>query len=233
DTLSFEYRSVALARHWFKPEVFYSRFWRLPPDLDPLSDGSYPPKGAWPAYTVAVVLMRNIQLTMRADHPAPPQLIRTLPALRYLAVEGQGAAGLGRLAPAPITTVVRPAQPIKPLQPAIMHAPVQLTPSHFAVMAPIRPMVAPGVAIRPMAPIARIHPPIAVTPRPFPPATPPPPAAPPVHVPPPPVAASPTPAPTSVTDPKKDISIFAFICARLPKTPNPDPNLDWGCNASR
>jgi hypothetical protein len=237
DTLSFEYRSVALARHWFKPDLFYARFWRLPKGMEQLSDGGHPPQGSWPAYVAAVVLIRNIQLTMRADHPAPPQLIRTLPALRYVTAEGTGVAGPRRLAPVAITAVPHQPPPITrpPLSgpPAGVRAPVQLTPNHFAVMVPARPMVAPRI-VPPAAAIGAFRPRPIFVPRPFPPAAPPHPSPDPVVAKPPPPqgATPPSPPPASVPDPKKDISIFAFICRPFGETPNPDPNLDWGGQAS-
>src|SRR4029077_17971436 len=99
NALSFEYRSVALARHWFKPDVFDARFWRLPEGSGPLSDGGNPAQGTWPAYIVALVFMRNIRVTMHADHPAPPIAIRTLPALQYVTMQRPGVVAPLRLAP--------------------------------------------------------------------------------------------------------------------------------------
>jgi hypothetical protein len=224
DALSFEYRSVALARHWFKPDVFNARFWRLAEGSEPLSDGGDPPKGSCPAYIVALVFMRNIQVTMHTDHPVP-QVIRTLPALRYVAVKRPGIAAPMRLAPMAIAQPLHASplieQPVHPSpQIATMHArPITLTPQHFAVRAPVRP--APGSpALRAAIPITvvrRVDPGLFHSmPQPSAPPSPPPQAAP-----------VPTPPPVAVTDPKKDISILAFICRPLPKTPNPDPDLIW------
>ena len=44
-----------------------------------------------------------------------------------------------------------------------------------------------------------------------------------------PPTAPPVPAPSAppVVAPGNDISILAFICRPLPKTPNPDPTLSW------
>jgi len=39
--------------------------------------------------------------------------------------------------------------------------------------------------------------------------------------------ASPPPPPPPQADARKDISVLAFVCKRLPKTPDPDPNLSW------
>jgi hypothetical protein len=39
----------------------------------------------------------------------------------------------------------------------------------------------------------------------------------------------PPPAPNIITQQgtRDDISVLAFICKRLPKSPNPDPSLTW------
>jgi hypothetical protein len=66
EEISFEYRSVALTRHWFHPELLQARFWRLPDGAPLLSDGGSPAKGTMPAYVAALVLVRNIQVRTSA-----------------------------------------------------------------------------------------------------------------------------------------------------------------------
>ncbi|HJU09603.1 MAG TPA: hypothetical protein VJ728_01940 [Candidatus Binataceae bacterium] len=217
DALSFEYRAVSIARHWFKPEVFNARFWRLPDGCSPLSDGGDPPKGEWPAYIVAVVFMRNINVTMHADHPAPPRMIRALPTFRYVAVAGAGPRPQMRLTP--VAPIMHVAPPPHPMIPAAIRVPPPIAAERFAVVAPIRPMtpIHTAVPIRiglPVRPII-VQPPhtTGVAGQPGSPQAPP---------------AKPEPAP----DPKNDISILAFICKRLPKTPDPDPGLDWNSKST-
>ena len=227
DALSFEYRSVALARHWFKPDVFDARFWRLPEGSGPLSDGGNPAQGTWPAYIVALVFMRNIRVTMHADHPAPPIAIRTLPALQYVTMQRPGVVAPLRLAPMALQQMphVAPPPPHSSPQVSMMGVqPMQLTPQHFAVAVPARP--SPMPIVHPTTPTAVIRPAPGVILHPLPQPAPPHPV-----VPPPPPSPTTTPSPPApLPDPRRDISILAFICRRLPKTPNPDPNLVWDSN---
>jgi LysM domain len=91
ESVSFEYRSVALTRSWFRPAMFQARFWRLGPDGGELSDGAEPPTGRCPSYVSALVLARNIVVRHRAQPATPavtapgnllllrPDLVRRLP----------------------------------------------------------------------------------------------------------------------------------------------------------
>ena len=65
ESLSFEFRSVALVRPWFESRLFKSRFWRLGDGTDRLSDGATPPKGRCPAYVSALVFARNVSVQRR------------------------------------------------------------------------------------------------------------------------------------------------------------------------
>jgi hypothetical protein len=72
ESLSFEYRSVALTRPWFRSALFKSRFWRLPPGAEHLSDGSDPSQGRCPAYISALVFARNVNVRFRELPIKPP-----------------------------------------------------------------------------------------------------------------------------------------------------------------
>jgi hypothetical protein len=62
ERVSFEYRSVAVTRPWFRPALFQSRFWRLPHGAEALSEGTAALQGRCPAYIAAIVFARNISL---------------------------------------------------------------------------------------------------------------------------------------------------------------------------
>jgi len=84
-SLSFEYRSVALDRAWLQRSVFDSRFWRLGPEGGELCDGGDPPKGRCPGYPVALVFARRVTLQWKGVPPAddhgvdPGRLLRLRP----------------------------------------------------------------------------------------------------------------------------------------------------------
>lgn len=234
DSLSFEYCSVALIRPWFRPDLFYARFWRLPDATVQLSDGSDPPQGDWPAYITAVVFARNIVVTTHGAGAVQPQPVRSFPPLMVADLRIQAAP-----APKPMPMVLRPqiammAQPAAPtkvaaqpiamraapvtmIRPMMMERTMAVSSAPMARMAPVaeaRPQVAPVAA-------TRINPTVMMrlnaatfsrTPVPAPgPATPPPP-----------------PPPSQTQSSGAQISVLAFICKRLPKCPNPDPALNWG-----
>ena len=60
ESISFEYRSVGLERPWLEPKVFSARFWKPADPSAQLSDGGDPPKGDWPDYITAIVVMAVI-----------------------------------------------------------------------------------------------------------------------------------------------------------------------------
>jgi len=231
ESLSFEYRSVGLVRPWFRPAVFDARFWQLPEGAIPLSDGMTPPQGTWPAYATALVFVRKIRLTMReGGTDAPPQLMRALPALTAAQVSFRpqivAKPQVAMATQAPAATAARPevmmADRAAALAPAISILSRQLfrgnsAPSQPAAAGQLRQAVPSRQAANP-AMIRRRFGNATFTALPQrPPVTPMPPAAP------------PAPAPTAppAAAPGNDISILAFICRALPRTPNPDPALSW------
>jgi hypothetical protein len=73
--VTFEYRSVAVTRPWFKPALFKSRVWRLPNGAAPLSEDAGSLRGRCPAYITAIVFARNVRIersTQRAAEPTIP-----------------------------------------------------------------------------------------------------------------------------------------------------------------
>jgi hypothetical protein len=75
ESVSFEYRSVAVTRSWLRPPLFKSRFWRLGAGADPLSDGGTPPKGRCPAYISALVFARNVIVQRRQQQPGAAPVV--------------------------------------------------------------------------------------------------------------------------------------------------------------
>jgi hypothetical protein len=217
DQLSFEYRSVSLVRPWFRREVFDARCWRLPAGSPALSDGAEPPQGAWPSYIAAMVFVRNIQVTMHADQAVTPPPMRMLPALQFVLNPHPDGKTAMRLAP--VAAISRPAPDVK----AAIFTPVQ---SNIVMQGAILRPAPATVVVRPGPKLGRMR---VVDHRvPVPQAgLPPPSPAPHTSVP-----ATPPSPPVLAADPRKDISVLAFICKRLPKAPNPDENLSWGVKPS-
>jgi hypothetical protein len=201
--------------------VFDARFWQLPEGAIPLSDGMTPPRGTWPAYATALVFVRKIRLTMRdSGGDAPPQLMRALPALTAAQISFRPQIVAQPQAAMATRPQVMMTDRAAALAPAISILSRQLFRGNSPVSqaaAPARQVAPAGHAANPVMIRRRFNnatftalpqrPPVAPTP----------PTAPP----------APAPAPPPVASPGTDISILAFICRPLPKTPNPDPALSW------
>jgi hypothetical protein len=211
-SLSFEFRSAALVRPWLNTDVFKTRFWKFGRATPPLSDGAAPPQGTWPAYVSAVVFARNIQVTSQtAPQPLHLQALAVSQAI---------------LQPGAITAVVRDhrTEATSPGAATVRDhstAPAAANPSpriaffsgaianRRMIAAAPAPQTEPALAFTRLAtatyrlPIA-ISQPIIWDPAPQPP---------------------PSQPATDTSD--GDVSVLAFICRRLPQTPNPDPSLNW------
>jgi hypothetical protein len=198
-----------------------------------------PPQGTWPAYATALVFARKISVTMRdGGTTAPPQLMRALPALTaaqvsfrpQIVARPQVAAAMQPHLATPAQPQVMMAERAAMLAPAISIIGSQIfkgnAPAHQAPTVAMRQAVPAGHAANPAlagrpgnpAMIRRRFGNATFTALPQrPPGAPTPPVAPP----------TPAPAAPPVASPGTDISILAFICRPLPKTPNPDPALSW------
>jgi len=240
-SLSFEFRSVSLVRPWLRSALFGARFWKFSEGTPPLSDGGTPPQGSWPYYATAIVFARNIQVTTQAA-PQAPQPVNVLPPV---AITPEHRRQLMR---APIEAKMQ--QALTPEQSAInekMQMRARL--AHIDEAARIETAQVPeaSVALRlntatyqslASQSFAELSPP-PDTPPPPPPVPsadipPPPPPVPSADIPPPPppvpaadIPPSTSNPPTTTSTVSSDISILAFICRRLPKTPDPDPSLKW------
>ncbi|WP_005036219.1 hypothetical protein [Holophaga foetida] len=70
-SIRFEFSSAALLRPWFAPEALTARFWRFADPSLILSDGAAPPRGLCPAYPVALVFARKVQVEKLSGAPGP------------------------------------------------------------------------------------------------------------------------------------------------------------------
>lgn len=222
-TVAFDYRSVALTRPWFAPAALTSRIWRLPEGEPPLSDGKIPPDGQCPAYVSAIVLMRRLEV----HHPPSPgsggpgtvthdPLIFKLP-LRYLTkrplpfpdpVEaGKWRQRTRELRQLELSerTVIPSAGMVNAFKSLAIHT-FRTTESTPLLRSEL---LRHSNVSRTGALAHHFHladdPVSVVLPGDPPPAPPDPPAEP----------------------PNSDVTILAFICKRLPKTPDPLPTIQW------
>lgn len=226
--VSFEYSSVTVNRPWFAPEVFASRAWRFYEPNRVLSDGGTPPTGECTAYVSGLVLARNITVRRRQVTGRPTINLGFLPTARAISqtsiARPQPAARVIARAAARRAEVARAAAPHAA---RVVHvAPLATTPTvHVAPPATLRPATAfPSTAAtaaagrevrvaQPVRPVPRFPAitRIASVRRPI--AT---------HL----LFQPPTAGATIATDPN-DVYILAFICRLLPKSPDPDPALNW------
>lgn len=71
EQVSMEMARVDVERSWFHPELLTSRFWKWKfQEEEPLSNGAEPwPKGRLPGYIIGLVLVRNINITIKQPQP--------------------------------------------------------------------------------------------------------------------------------------------------------------------
>ncbi|HTI76485.1 MAG TPA: hypothetical protein VL634_15915 [Mycobacterium sp.] len=245
--VAFDYRSVVLTRPWFSAAALTSRIWRLPDGDNALSDGAQPPGGRCPAYVAALVLMRNLEVHRPSGTAGgegavsldplvfriPPHLLtkRLLPPpeeenqkwkLRTEVLKGFTVEADPQLIAPEEVTKFRPitsrefqaTNKIAAVDKGLLSTtalrasgigftslvekqPGLLLRSRLRNPAWRDAILAEGVGINVGAVDA---------------------------TPPPPEPAPPAPVPQPSTD---DITVLAFICKRLPKTPDPLPDMHW------
>lgn len=206
-SLSFEFCSAALVRPWLRTAVFSARFWKFREGTSPLSDGAASPQGSWPSYISAVVFARNIQITtISAPQPQP---LPSLPPVDPATLREQIMLTRTGIQKSP-GTIVMPGtmHPFRAALPGISAAPTDLQRNLGPVIVehPVTPTLAsvpPRTVQVQLSAVSRLA---SATYR----AT----------------SGSSGSQPTTTTD--SNISILAFICSRLPQTPNPDTSLNWG-----
>ena len=215
DHVSFQYRSVALIRAWFRPEVYTSRIWRsADPDLM-LCDAADPPNGVCPAYPTACIFVRNVTVVSMGPDPVAPiqNLHFTLDARRLTLRRDL------RIIPSFRSRIVLPDEARIIAEPALnlsamvpqQRAFQRLDRASFNVrIAPQRiDALSAHALVRSMTEVSDLRTVVSRPPRRL---------FPPKILPP-----EPPPEPP----PRKELSILAFICKRLPKSPDPAPELIW------
>ena len=221
ERISLEYNNIPVLRPWYHPEFFESRCWEEH-DGRVVSDGNTPRKGSIPAYITSLLAVRNIFVTRKKAAQQQPVVLPIL-----------GTNPLTRLqfARAPqIAAVARPAGvAMKPLA-HMMLAPQMLAPQTIATSpkalqgaAAIRPDIAKRAMFLDVEQVQRTRyidakyigttiktPPVIIPPK------------------------KPEPLPPApgdlVTEPYSlgGVAVLAYICKRVPKSPNPDKTLTWG-----
>jgi hypothetical protein len=209
NSLSFEFCSVVLNRAWFGATAFEERFWRFADPSMSLCDGNNPPNGECTSYITGLVLARNVvEVTHVGTGPVQPQPVRLFPPV------------LLRPDPTPIIRPVRTPVLTRPgatprfgaKQAFLMSARETMTPPPAILSTPdvtrrkfVFPRNVSFVSLPPASLPTKttLSNQNAVA------------------------AAIPAPgAQPSAAVPQ--ITILAFICKQLAKSPNPDPALDWG-----
>jgi len=223
ESLTFEYRSVAITRPWLRPSLFASRFWRLPGGTEPLSDGQG--SGRCPAYICALVFARNVTVKHREQSGGG----RAIPVAQILQFEKAAMSPMfAQLATDAQLVAVKPTEPMV-AAPLVATAAVQpMLPSRASLRLRATAFGEAGLARRVAAPMAA---PVAVSP----------PGTRLIRVPrgrllggieavgaPAEPGPEPPPPPPPAPERVGEVMILAFICKRIGRSPDPDPALTWG-----
>ena len=222
ESVSFEYRSIAVVRSWFRTALFKARFWRFADGAEPLSDGTDLGVGRLPAYVSAMVFARNVVIKRRESSGGTSEesgngsmMLKLDSAL----ISPQLGQLLVRAQPRPMTS--EPGPLLEVASPAVVdlgRVALRLRSSSFAgahvsplpaAHAVARPSPVGGLRLRTLIARPILADVMATTVATVPPAEP---AAP---------AAPAEPAPSD------EIIVLAFICKRLSRSPDPDPALTW------
>jgi hypothetical protein len=223
EEVSFEYRSVSVTRPWFDSAALTSRIWREPTESEVLSDGGDPPTGRLPAYVAAMVLIRNVVVKPKSQAPAVATgplrftLATTLLTRRAISLSPME---MMRTTASPTDIPITPPPPTRPFlrlqrqsfnAVAVTRAPTatmarMIAPAALISTETATATVAPLIARRPIIDSARFrNGPLIFG-----------------HA----DTTEPAPPPPS-PPPDETISVLAFVCKWLPKTPDPLPDLTW------
>lgn len=214
ESVSFEYRSVALVRPWFRPEALVSRIWRSSHPELMLSDGADPARGRCPAYASACVFVRNISVVEKSVKSTQSEISRDLRFTLDPRRLTQRNLSLDSDQLTRITNWRNIGTGVTGRRPEFhsLKASGALEGKSFTAVA------APSFRLNTAKHVTRVS---TVPPRPY-------------------VATSVNanlwsspeqlttpPQPPTMSINSDEMSILAFICKRLPKTPDPAPELHW------
>ena len=236
ETVTLEYTNVAVVRPWFRPEFFASRTWRFS-NPTVVSNGGRPRQGMVPGYITSILAARNITVTRAAGASKEPMCIPIIakqPITAQLKGENLKAVAIENKAIRAALEGTRPPQKqpqktIATVSPATVAkiSPMLLDPkvTRALVMATQTPAPAPTKASRsftqtPMVlnqinatqlqaivTAKQVGTVVAVPPAP--------------------------PPPPKPVKPQQEqygfdgIIVLAYVCKRVPRSPDPDPSLPW------
>ena len=228
ESLSLEYKYVDVVRPWFRPEFFQSRYWKMPHGTV-VCNGAVPRQGKIPAYITGLLAVRNITVTKKKTTGAKENV---LPILHKLPVQKLRVAKLAQPTLLAAPKLARPAvirdhrSAKKSVRKHLQIAGRPAGKSTFFMMARAAPITVSKKAkpiIRPkpkakstfirakyMATAMKAHrlKPVLVKRS---------------------LITQPSSAKDTVTQTFSfdGVAILAYLCQRLPKSPNPDPTLQW------
>ncbi len=220
ESVSLEYTNVVVIRPWYRPEFLASRYWKLG-DATVVSNGALPRAGNIPGYITSMLVTRNVIVTRKRARPAgAPDFV--LPLLSKVPIATLKAAQMPKVA-APATAVK--ARPAVKLAAAARPTPVAMRAAFVA-----KPVASKAVAVKtsfvlaqpmllakqPKLQASYLHAKYAGITIKAQPCLPPPPA-------------KPEPQPELVIERYgfDGVIVLAFVCKRVPRSPNPDPSLTW------
>ena len=196
--VSLELARVEVMRPWIEPLLFENRAWRWPDDREPLSDGEDPPSGSLPAYVTAVVFARNLEIQLQESPEQIEGQFHTVPLILL------GPLALTSVSAAPGAAAVLNSATLAPISlsqvSSAMVGTAAADPESAARLGPVAPEEA-RPAIDPTSMVDLL------------------------------AASAETPPPqqvgTAASEEPQGAQIIAFVCRKLPRSPNPDPKLDW------
>jgi hypothetical protein len=236
ESLSLEYRFVDVIRPWYRPEFFSSRYWRMPGDIV-VCDGAVPRQGKIPAYITGLLAVRNVTVSKNRSAPTKENILPILNAVPLQKLRpmtrSSPTPAVARVVHAPAARLARPvaiADHRSGAKPAPKPARITIRPAGkstftagriLATPRRVDPKKAPVIVARNKTAFVRAkYTGMTVKARPIKPAL---------------VALSPMNKPSpekarkTVTETHNfdGITVLAYVCRRLPKSPNPDSSLQW------
>jgi hypothetical protein len=108
ESLSLEYRFVDIVRPWYRPEFFHNGYWKMSHDIV-VCDGALPRQGKIPAYITGLLAVRNITTTKKRTTSGKENV---LPILQKIPLQKLGSM---KLAPLILPSATRAAHIAKPM----------------------------------------------------------------------------------------------------------------------